>query len=141
MLTTIDRSAETATKTIYIPVAISSGEPGTYSHNILDVTAKGPKGSTWIVTWILEPSDGLSVTFRDKPIDLKLIPKGVHSHHVATISSTECQLTFTNNVSDVNAIRYDLLLDVHDAMTHPLVRSKRLTIDPTISVVKDPIDG
>jgi hypothetical protein len=141
MLATIEQSVETATKILDIPVSIFPTEPGTFSHAVKDLVAKGPKGATWIMTWTLNPSD-LTVTFLEPPIIFTSpLPKGVNDDHLERLSPTQARLTFTSNVFDVNAIRYDLKLDVLDGEGNRLVRSKRITIDPTIAIVEDPIGG
>lgn len=141
MLATIEQSAETATKTLDIPVSIFPDEPGTFSYAVTDLVAKGPKGATWIMTWTLTPSD-LTVTFLDPPIIFTSpLPKGVDDYHLERLPPTQARLTFTNNVFDVNAIRYDLNLCVHDVDKAALARSTRIIIDPTIAIVEDPIGG
>ena len=51
---------------------------------------------------------------------------------------TRQQLTFTNDVLDVNVIRYDLNLDVKDLQGNKLTHN--VVFDPTIAVIKDPLD-
>lgn len=158
MLATIEQSRETKASrlppvifdaknhTIQATVTISRGEqPGTFRHRVDPLSAVGPAGSNWTLTWILEPSEGISANFVGQGIivpkpDTRL-PDGVDRVLSSVISPTQGQLTFTHNVSDVNVLRYDLDLDIRDTDNHPLERAKDIVIDPTISVVKEPIDG
>lgn len=140
MLAKTDQSVESATKTLDIHVSIDPDEPNTHSLDVHDFVAKGPKGATWSVTWKLK-SD-LTVTFQDPPIIFRSpLPNGVDDHHLEKLSPTQARLTFTSNVFDVNAIRYDLNLEVLDGEANQLVRSKHLIVDPTIAIVEDPIGG
>lgn len=144
MSATIEQSVETETQTIEIPVTISLGEPGTFSHSVLDRTAEAPKGSQWRVTWILNPlPDGHSAFFLEPPVSFTLpLPEGVDDPHVKRLlPATQCQLTFTSHVKDVNAIRYELHIHVQDSQARRLVRSTDIVIDPTIAIVEDPIGG
>jgi hypothetical protein len=54
------------------------------------------------------------------------------------LPSDQRRLTFTNNVSDVNVIRYDF--DLVDLQNNPLTKAADIIIDPTIAVVKEPVD-
>lgn len=140
MLATIDQSVETATKTLDIPVSIFLKEPGSFYYAVTDPVLKGPKGTTWSVTWTLNPSDAPTVTFQDPPVCFKVpLPGGVDGDHLERLSPTQARLTFTSNVFDVNVIRYDLRLE--DDGANRLVRSRRFIIDPTIAIVEDPIGG
>ena len=141
MPATIEQSAETATKTLDIPVSISLNEPGSFYCVITDPVVKGPKGTTWSVTWTLNPSDAPKVTFLDPPIIVTSKPAGVDGDCVEWLSATQARLTFTSNVFDVNVIRYCLQLDPLDGEANRLVRSPRFIIDPTIAIVEDPIGG
>jgi hypothetical protein len=125
-------------------VTISRGDdPDRFQHDVQALSAAGPAGSQWIVTWTLVASSGLSVAFKNSGIMIPApdtsIPAGIKDLELhPRVSPTQQQLTFTNDVSDVNVIRYDFDLDVVD-----LDSKKRLTrsliFDPTITVVKDPI--
>jgi hypothetical protein len=161
MLATIDRPAETASSlpevlpgmtfneeddVINATVIISQRENGTYHHQVPPLSVAGPAGSNWTVIWTLAPVDGLSATFRDGGVRTTSVPAGVDNPNSTGIFSPgapsgaqpiKWQFTFINNVTDVNVIRYDLLLDVKDSEGHSLSRS--LIIDPTISVVREPL--
>lgn len=158
MLATIDRPTETKTsslprvtfneetRVIHATVTISPGdESGKYHHHVSPMSAAGPTGSLWTVIWTLEPSAGLSATFKDPGIVIPKpdtwVPPGVKDAKSMGIETqpTQWQFTFTNEVTDVNVIRYDIVLDVKDSKG-PLT-PHRLTIDPTIAVVREPIDG
>lgn len=154
MLATIDRPTETKTsslprvtfneeiRVIHATVTISPGdESGKYHHHVSPMSAAGPTGSLWTVIWTLEPSAGLSAIFKDPGIVSKSVPAGVKNANSMGIETqpTQWQFTFTNEVTDVNVIRYDIVLDVKDSKG-PLT-PHRLTIDPTIAVVREPIDG
>ena len=142
MLATIDQSVETETKTLDIAVSIFLDDPFLFYYVIIDPVAKGPKGTTWIITWTLNQSDAPTVTFLDPPISFKpLPPPGVKNYSVERLSPTQARLTFTSNVFDVNVIRYDLELELLDDEANRLVRSRRFIIDPTIAIVEDPIGG
>lgn len=131
---------ETATKTLDIKVSIDPDEPNAFSLDVHDFVAKGPKGATWSVNWKL--TSDLTVTFQDPPIIFRSpLPNGVDDYHLEKLSPTHARLTFTSNVFDVNAIRYDLKLEVLDGEANQLVRSKGLIVDPTIAIVEDPIGG
>ena len=164
MLATIDRPAETKAshlpgvsfdeehRTINATIAIFPGDkPGKYHHRVSALSAAGPNGSLWTVIWTLEPSPGLSATFRkDNGIHIPKpgtpMPEGVKQHNsVGIFQSPEAppvqwQFTFTNGVTDVNVIRYDIHLEVRDSAGNPLAPHS-LTIDPTIAVVREPLDG
>ena len=141
MSVTIEQSVETATN-LEIPVTITLGESGTFSHVVPTPTATGPKGSHWRVTWTLNPPDGYTAFFLEPPIIFTSpLPKGVDDYHLERLSPILARLTFTSNVFDVNVIRYDLNLEVHDINAQRLYRSKRIIIDPTIAIVEDPIGG
>lgn len=132
---------QTATN-LEIPVTISLDEPHTFHQAVTDCIAHGPKGATWSVTWTLKSSDDPKVTFLDPPIIFTSpLPNGVDNYHLEKLSPIQARLTFTSNVFDVNVIRYDLNLKVYDSEANRLVRSKRITIDPTIAIVEDPIGG
>jgi hypothetical protein len=165
MLATIDRLAETKTsslprvtfdaenKVINATIAIFPGdEPGKYHHEVSALSAAGPKDSKWKVIWTLEPSTGLKATFKDVGIKIPkpgtTLPEGVLNHNSTGIflsgpletPPAKWQFTFTNGVTDVNVIRYDIHLDVQDSGGNPLAPHS-LTIDPTIAIVREPIDG
>lgn len=153
MLATIDRPAETETNSLLemtfneddgvldATVIISHGEElGTYHHHVPPLSVAGPAGSNWTVIWTLAPVAGLSATFRDGGVCTTSVPAGVNILKPTGIFIPEApvQLSFTSNVTDVNVIRYDLLLDVKDSEGNPLSRHS-LIIDPTISVVREPL--
>jgi hypothetical protein len=159
MLATIDRPAETKTSNLLemtfneddrvldVTVIISHGEkPGTYHHHVPPLSVAGPGGSIWTVIWTLAPVKGVSATFRDGGVCTTSVPAGVDNPNSKGIvilgmppeaPPNKWQFSFTNNVTDVNVIRYDLLLDVRDSKG-PLSRHS-LIIDPTISVVREPL--
>lgn len=150
MLATIDRPAETKAsslttatfdeenRVIQATVIISPGkEPGTFHHRVSPLSAVGPAGSDWTVIWTLEVSEGISANFVNNGIIIPpSLPGGIRNPVPKKISETQAQLTFTNNVTDVNVIRYDF--DLHFASEKI---QKHLIIDPTISVVKEPLEG
>lgn len=159
MLATIDRPAKTKTsrllemtfneddRVLDVTVIISHGEkPGTYHHHVPPLSVAGPGGSNWTVIWTLAPVKGVSATFRDGGVCTTSVPAGVNNHNskgIVILGTPEAppikwQFSFTNNVTDVNVIRYDLLLDVKDSEGNPLARHP-LIIDPTISVVREPL--
>jgi hypothetical protein len=160
MLAAIDRPAETETNSLMTvtynedehvidaTVIISHGEKlGTYHHHVPPLSVAGPAGSNWTVIWTLAPVKGVSATFRDGGICTTSVPAGVHNPNSKGIvilgmppeaPPNKWQFSFTNNVTDVNVIRYDLLLDVKDSESNPLARHP-LIIDPTISVVREPL--
>lgn len=153
MLATIDQPAETKASSlttatfdeenriIQATVIISPGkERGKFHHRVSPLSAVGPAGSYWTVIWTLEASEGISANFVNNGIIISSQPGGIHKPQPTKISETQAQLTFTNNVTDVNVIRYDIHLDVQDSEGNPLAPHS-LTIDPTIAVVKEPIDG
>ena len=165
MLATIDRPTETKTsslpgvtfdeenRVLHATVTISPGdELGKYHHHVSPMSAAGPTGSSWTVIWTLEPSAGLSATFKDQGIVIPKpgtsVPHGVKNPNSMGIFPpglqgtlpTQWQFTFTNEVTDVNVIRYDIDLDVKDSEGNPLAPHS-LTIDPTIAIVREPIDG
>ncbi len=146
MSATIEQSVETATKTIDISVPIVPGDLNTFSPAVADVTAKGMNGLSWAITWTLKPAPGISAHFRDAGIVFTSpLPGGIDDHQLIQVSEVEYRLTFKSNVTDVNVIRYDLLVGaerIEAGKVRQLVRDTRLPpIDPTISVVKNPIDG
>jgi len=126
---------------LVVAVKVTRGlAPGTFKHNVTAITAAGPTGSQWIVIWTLATNSDpdLSVTFKDPGIIVLSIPEGIKDH-VISGASTQQQLTFTNDVHDVNVIRYDLDLDVKELKTrNPLTQN--VVFDPTIAVIKDPLD-
>lgn len=159
MLATIDQPAETKTsslprvtfneetRVIHATVTISPGdEPGKYHHHVSPLSAVGRAGESWTVIWTLEPSAGLSATFGDQGIVIPKpgtwVPPGVKHAQSMGIETqpTQWQFTFTNEVTDVNVIRYDIDLYVFKDSKGPLAPHD-LIIDPTIAVVKDPVDG
>jgi hypothetical protein len=165
MLATIDRPTETKTsslpgltfdeenRVINATVTISPGdELGKYHHHVPAMSAAGLTGSLWTVIWTLEPSAGLSATFKDPGIVIPKpgtsVPEGVKNRNSMGIFHSgspetppaQWQFTFTNEVTDVNVIRYDIDLDVQDSGGNPLA-PHGLVIDPTIAVVREPIDG
>ena len=151
MLATIDQPAETKmsslTKTtfdeenrvIQATVIISHGKkPGTFHHRVSPLSAVGPAGSDWTVIWTLEASEGISANFVNNGIIIPPLPGGIRNPRSKKISETQAQLTFINNVTDVNVIRYDFDLHVESEAGE---LQKYLIIDPTIAVVKEPIEG
>jgi hypothetical protein len=126
-------------------VIVTRGDaPGTFRHHVPAISAAGPNGSNVTVIWTLSPGDGLSVDFVNEGIIIPkpglAMPDGIDDVSIPlALSATKRQVTFTNNVSDVNVIRYDFDLEVNDA-GHPLVRAD-LVFDPTIAVVKEPVEG
>ena len=131
-------------------VTISLGDaPGTYRCDVPPLSAAGRNGLPWTVIWTLvTTSPHLSATFKDSGIIIPVIPGGIGNPQSMGISPlpgsnpTMWQLNFTNNVLDVNVIRYKLDLDVKDTtMGESLKRSTSIIVDPTIAVVKEPIDG
>jgi hypothetical protein len=162
MLATIDRPVETDASNlprvtfdreghvIQATVILSRGkDPDSFHHDVYPLSAVGRTGSNWTVIWTLAPSAGVSAYFIGKGIVPKSVPKGVDDHHSeiyppgsSQAQPTQWQLSFTGNVTDVNVIRYDLELHVQDTERNvKLKRSKDIVIDPTIAVVKDPVDG
>lgn len=155
MLATIDRPAETKTsslprvtfdeenRVIHATVTISRDESGKYHHRVSPMSAAGPTGSSWTVIWTLEPSAGLKATFRDPGIVKMSVPEGVKNRNLMKIVDSvppQWQFTFTNEVTDVNVIRYNIDLNVETLEGNSLT-PHRLIIDPTIAVVREPIDG
>jgi len=134
--------------TINATVIISPGdEPGTYRHHVSALSAAGPTGSLWNVIWTLAPTTGLSATFKNDGLIIPKpgtpLPAGVYNINInrLDLSASQRQLTFTNNVTDVNVVRYDLDLDVRDSEGKTLARFANIIFDPTIAVVKEPMDG
>ena len=124
-----------------VTVKVTRGPNGTFQHDVTAITAAGPAGSQWSVIWTFATSSDpdLSVAFNDPGITNQSFPDGVKDYHISG-TPTRQQLTFTNDVLDVNVIRYDLDLDVKELKTgNPLTQN--VVFDPTIAVVKDPIDG
>ena len=129
-------------------VIISPGdEPGTYRHHVSALSAAGPTDSHWTVIWTLETTGfppGSSPIFREGggiivPRQGTFLPDGVEL--ITTdleLLPNQRHLTFSNHVADVNVIRYDFDL-VQGGL--PLTKSADIIIDPTIAVVKEPIDG
>lgn len=137
--TTIHPINSLAPEQLTTTVTISLGaEPDSFQHDVTALTAAGPTGSQWIVTWNLAPSSELSVKFKDPGIINLSIPDGVKDPNLSGTPAQQ-QLTFINDVHDVNVIRYDLDLDVKDLTGKTLTHN--IIFDPTITVVKDPIDG
>jgi hypothetical protein len=150
MLATIDQPAETKTSSltkttfdeenrVIQATVIISQERGKFRHRVSPLSAVGPAGSYWTVIWTLEASEGISANFVKNGIIISPSPPGgIHKPQPTKISETQAQLTFTNNVTDVNVIRYKF--DVH-AESESGKLQEHLIIDPTIAVVKDPVDG
>jgi hypothetical protein len=142
--TTIDQTDALEPTVINATVNVSLGDaPGTYHHEVAALSAAGSTGSQWKVIWTVTASPGLSVFFNTPGIIVpkpgRLRPAGVHDIGISG-SSTQQQLEFTNNVMDVNVIRYDFDFEVTDTGRNKLTRA-RLIFDPTIAVVKEPMDG
>jgi hypothetical protein len=135
---------DSGTSTINATVIVSLGdEQGTFHHHVPAISVPGPTGGTWTVIWTLEPSGPeLSVTFGAGGILIPRLgtslPDGVG---IVLFGSAPGQCQFINNVTDVNVLHYDLDLNVNDSEGHSLKRSTNIIFDPTISVVKEPMDG
>lgn len=117
------------------------GQPGTYRHHVAALSAAGPTGSVWTVIWTLETVGPIEVKFPEGGgIDITSLPGAVHLQTTTPdLQPNQRHITFTNNVSDVNVIRYDLVLT--DLQGNPLTKAADIIIDPTITVVKEPVDG
>jgi hypothetical protein len=142
--TTIDQTDALEPTVIEATVNVSLGaDPGTYHHEVAALAAAGSPGSQWKVIWTVTASPGLSVFFNTPGIIIPKpgtsLPGGVQVTGISG-SPTQQQLEFTNNVLDVNVIRYDLDFEVSDTEHNKLTRAN-LIFDPTIAVVKEPMDG
>ena len=135
-----------APRELYVTVNVSPGAtPGTYHHDVASLSAAGQTGSSWTVIWTLETNDqNLSLNFNGDGIIVpkpgRKMPEAVDDIQASKLSSTRSKLTFTNNVVDVNVIRYDLDFTVTDSGGAGLTRANFI-FDPTIAVVQEPIDG
>jgi len=143
--TTIDQTDALEPTVINATVNVSLGaEPGTYHHEVAALSAAGSPGSQWKVIWTITASPGLSVLFNNPGIIVPKpgtsLPGGVQDIKVLGLSPTEQQLEFTHAVKDVNVIRYDFDFEVTDTGSNKLTRAN-LIFDPTIAVVKEPMDG
>lgn len=122
---------------LVVTVKVTRGSaPGTFQHDVTALTAAGPTGSQWIVTWTLAASSDLWVKFKNPGVIRLSIPGGVKDPDISG-TTTQQRLTFTNDVTDVNVIRYDLDLDVEDKGGKLM---QNVVFDPTIAVIKDPLD-
>ena len=143
--TTIDQIDALEPTVIHATVNVSLGDaPGTYHHEVAALSVAGAAGSQWKVIWTVTSSSGLSVIFNDPGIIVPkpdtFLPGGVRDIEVLGLSPTEQQLVFTNDVMDVNVIRYDFDFEVTDDKHNKLARAN-VIFDPTIAVVKEPILG
>ncbi|HEV7505633.1 MAG TPA: hypothetical protein VGS07_12025 [Thermoanaerobaculia bacterium] len=124
-------------------VIVSPGVlPSTYRHHVSAISAAGLPGSSWTVNWTLETTCGLVATFKEGGGILIPMPTpgGVDNLVINhDFPPNQRQLTFTNNVLDVNVIRYDF--DLIDGEGTKLTKAADIIIDPSIAVVRDPIDG
>ena len=123
-------------------VIISPGDlPGTFRHHVAALSAAGPTGSLWTVIWTLETVGAIEVEFQEGGgIEITSLPDLVQLEPTTLdLQPNQRHLTFTNNVLDVNVIRYDFVLT--DLRGNPLRKAADIIIDPTIAVVKEPIDG
>jgi hypothetical protein len=140
----IDPAEALESTAINATVTITPGaEPGKFRHHVLPLSVAGPTGSPCTVTWTLESAPGLKATFNADGVTIKSKPDGVDAPRLTPLplpdsKPIQFQLTFINNVSDVNVIRYELDLDVQDLEGNILTHD--VTFDPTIAVVRDPLD-
>jgi hypothetical protein len=144
---TLDPAAEGLDQLIQAKVTVCRDlKDGTYFHTVPALAAAGRYGSSWRVVWTLATADQtLRLCFRNNGI---IVPKpgtkmpiGVTDLCPCVVSPQESHLTFINNVSDVNVIRYDLDFDVTDQVSGNLLARRNIKFDPTIAVVQEPIDG
>jgi hypothetical protein len=131
---------------INVTVTLTPGAvPGTFSHQVPSISVAGAANSFFTVNWTLDTTGLPGVTFKQGgglllPKPGTQTPGGVDNILINhDLPPDQRRLTFTNNVSDVNVIRYDF--ELVDSAGHQLTKAAEIIIiDPTIAVVKEPVD-